>query len=464
VTLPGAGALRLGGAAVTAGQFVSASDIAAGRLVYAPAANAHGAEFASFSFRVRDVGGTEDSALDTDPTPNALRFDVMPVNDAPVGGALRASVTGSRLAFSPAQFAFSDSDGDPLAALRIESLPAQGRLLLDGVPLMAGAQIGIDDLAAGRFVFDAGEVTLHGVSFTFSVGDGASFAALPGEARLGLAQPPGLVTVAIERERRAIAERPTGDLPVTPPSGLGVDAPTGASPPPTAAVAEAGPAAEAPADDVAFAAQVAATAPAAPAARHAVDEARPPAAEGRRSISHGTEDERSPSTRGATLEEFWLKQRRASVIAPVFGTIPPAEAPSAVDAARIDGELNGGGTSETRDGAGKRRLVEVLDGIREVQAVAGQVERGVLGSSAVASAGMSVGYVLWLLRGEFLLSGLLSSLPAWRMVDPLPVLAQLGDEGAGDESLEDMLGIDDLAGLAPAAVSTLNGEAGGGYA
>jgi hypothetical protein len=50
------------------------------------------------------------------------------------------------------------------------------------------------------------------------------------------------------------------------------------------------------------------------------------------------------------------------------------------------------------------------------------------------------------------------------MVDPLPVLAQLGDEGAGDESLEDMLGIDDLAGLAPAAVSTLNGEAGGGYA
>jgi hypothetical protein len=110
-------------------------------------------------------------------------------------------------------------------------------------------------------------------------------------------------------------------------------------------------------------------------------------------------------------------------------------------------------------------FIETLDALRADQELAVVIDRGVLGGGVVASTGVSVGYVLWLLRGEFLLSGLLSSLPAWRMVDPLPVLAQLGDEGAGDdESLEDMLGIDDLAGLAPAAVSTLNGEAGGGYA
>ncbi len=456
-TLPGAGALRLGGAAMTAGQFVSAADIAAGRLVYAPASNAHGPDSARVTFRVRDAGGTEDAAIDTDPTPNALRFDVTPVNDVPVGGALRVNVTGSRLAFTPAQFAFSDSDGDPLVALRIESLPAQGRLLLDGVPLAAGAQVGIDDLAAGHFVFDAGDVTRHGVSFTFSVGDGASFAAVPGEARLGITQPPGLVTVAIERERQGIAAWAAGDLPVAPLREFGIAAPADASPISTTVAAAA------PAHGAVIPAQPAASAPAAPAARDAADDAQPGAADSRRAVSRDTEDARSQGTRGAALEEFWLKQRRGFIVAPVSGTITLA--PLAVDAARIEGEGGGSGASETRDGAGRRRLIEVLDGIREVQDAAGQVERGVLGSSAAASAGMSVGYVLWLLRGEFLLSGLLSSLPAWRMVDPLPVLERLGDEDArDDESLEDMLGNDDFTGLAPAAPSALIGEAVGVYA
>ena len=49
--LPGAGTLRLDGAAVSAGDFVSAADIAAGKLRFAPAANANGAGHASFSFR-----------------------------------------------------------------------------------------------------------------------------------------------------------------------------------------------------------------------------------------------------------------------------------------------------------------------------------------------------------------------------------------------------------------------------
>ena len=65
---------------------------------------------------------------------------------------------------------------------------------------------------------------------------------------------------------------------------------------------------------------------------------------------------------------------------------------------------------------------------------------------------MSVGYILYLLRGEFLLSGLLSSLPAWRMVDPLPMLSQLGDEDGGDgESLEELVAGDGPAELLPEA-------------
>ena len=44
-------------------------------------------------------------------------------------------------------------------------------------------------------------------------------------------------------------------------------------------------------------------------------------------------------------------------------------------------------------------------------------------ASAIAlSSGLSIGYVIWLIRGGVLLSSMLSALPAWQMLDPLPVL------------------------------------------
>ncbi len=60
------------------------------------------------------------------------------------------------------------------------------------------------------------------------------------------------------------------------------------------------------------------------------------------------------------------------------------------------------------------------------------------------TAGLSVGYVIWIARSGVLLSTALSSLPAWRFIDPLPVLSQ-GKAGLGldfeedDESLESII-------------------------
>jgi hypothetical protein len=75
----------------------------------------------------------------------------------------------------------------------------------------------------------------------------------------------------------------------------------------------------------------------------------------------------------------------------------------------------------------------------------------------VVSTGLSVGYVLWLLRGGVLLASLLSSIPAWRLVDPLPVLGRVGGQSDDDdESLEEMVETQpdrddaDPAGEAPA--------------
>ncbi len=84
VDLPAAGNLTLDGTAVSAGQFVSRADIEAGKLVYTPAENGHGAGHASFGFQLQDDGGTARSGIDVDPTTNTIIFDVTPVNDAPV--------------------------------------------------------------------------------------------------------------------------------------------------------------------------------------------------------------------------------------------------------------------------------------------------------------------------------------------------------------------------------------------
>jgi hypothetical protein len=82
-----------------------------------------------------------------------------------------------------------------------------------------------------------------------------------------------------------------------------------------------------------------------------------------------------------------------------------------------------------------------LDRLRETVQAEAAIETRVAASVFVASTGLSVGYVLWLLRGGALLASLLSSLPAWRLVDPLPVLGRVGggEDDSDDESLQELV-------------------------
>ena len=58
-TVPTAGSLQLTGfGTVTAGMFVTAADIMAGKLSYVPGLDGNGVGYASFTFQVRDDGGT----------------------------------------------------------------------------------------------------------------------------------------------------------------------------------------------------------------------------------------------------------------------------------------------------------------------------------------------------------------------------------------------------------------------
>ena len=77
-TLPSAGALTLNGTAVTANRSVSKADIDAGRLVFAPAANAHGDPYASFAYKLT-YGTAENAATYT------MVVDVTSVSDPATG-------------------------------------------------------------------------------------------------------------------------------------------------------------------------------------------------------------------------------------------------------------------------------------------------------------------------------------------------------------------------------------------
>jgi hypothetical protein len=80
-----------------------------------------------------------------------------------------------------------------------------------------------------------------------------------------------------------------------------------------------------------------------------------------------------------------------------------------------------------------------LDRLRDDVAGDIFVDQTVVGSSIAVSTGLSVGYVLWLVRGGVLLSSVLSSLPAWRLIDPLPVLAYVKNRPEDDSGDEDSL-------------------------
>ncbi|MFL5327544.1 MAG: DUF4347 domain-containing protein [Gemmataceae bacterium] len=148
-SLPAAGTFIDNGAAVTLNQFVSVADITGGLLQFASAANANGAGYSSFTFAVRDDGGTANGGIDLDPTPNTLTIDVTAVNDAPVN-----SVPASQDTAKNATLVFSAANGNPITVSDIDAGAAQVQVTLTATN---------------------GTITLPSlVGLTFTVGDGTA--------------------------------------------------------------------------------------------------------------------------------------------------------------------------------------------------------------------------------------------------------------------------------------------------
>jgi uncharacterized repeat protein (TIGR01451 family) len=111
-----------------------------------------------------------------------VNLTVTAVNDAPTfADSVVTTQEDTDFVFNVSDFPINDVDGDSLAAVRIESLPAHGILLFNGVAVSVNDVIDVADIASGMLIFrpDVNENGTPYTTFDFSVSDGALFAALP---------------------------------------------------------------------------------------------------------------------------------------------------------------------------------------------------------------------------------------------------------------------------------------------
>jgi len=194
--------------AVTAGQFISVTDITAGLLQFTPAANANGAAYASFTFQVQDDGGTANGGVDLDQSPNTITVNVTAVNDAPAGADKTVTtLEDTAYTLTAADFGFSDSSDAPantLSAVKISALPAAGTLANNGVAVTAGQFVSVANINSGLLKFTPA-VNANGLnyaSFTFQVQDNGGTV----NGGVDLDQSPNTITVNVT----AVNDAPSG--------------------------------------------------------------------------------------------------------------------------------------------------------------------------------------------------------------------------------------------------------------
>ena len=328
------------------------------------------------------------------------------VNDAPTGSdAALATAADTAYVFSAADFGFRDSDDSPANAwvgVRITTLVSVGTLTLAGAPVAPGQSVSAGDIAAGRLVFSPasnGGASALAV-FAFQVQDAG------GTANGGVDLDPVARTITLSVEATPVAPAdPVVNPPVvTPravdPPGVGVVVVQAASPP--APTVRAAASVRPPAPTVAAVLQAAEKAFefSAVATSFAPDAASPGVvgALGGGSIASMVA---APHDLVETLRLQLLK----------FGAAPESAAAMATGAQPMPGLTAG--------------LPHRADPEPDKEAT--RFGLSAAAASSVAGMVVSAGFVTWALRAGGLLSTMLLSMPVWRSVDPLPILAPDAD-------------------------------------
>ncbi len=174
-TISANGSLQFDGSAAFQGQEILVADI--GKLTFKGAEGAFGNNYANFTFRVKDSGGMIIGGSDTDPTANKITFNVAPVNDAPSGAdKILSTKEDVAVILTPADFGFSDTDGNTLLSVIIDAPATKGTLKFDGVAVTQGQEILAIDFGKLTFTAAQDQYGMSYDSFTFKVKDSGSTA------------------------------------------------------------------------------------------------------------------------------------------------------------------------------------------------------------------------------------------------------------------------------------------------
>ena len=383
---------------------------ASGQLSYTLAPNASGT--ATVTVFVTDSGGTANGGNDTSLL-QSFTLTVNPVNDAPViggtaSGAIIEDATSPDLSVG-GTLTISDADTGESSFVAQLAAGSYGTFTIDAAGnwsyTAANSQAAIQQLAAGAglvetFTALSADGTSQNVVITIIGTDETTSVAPP-------TTPPG------DMGDGSSDDDSTTDGPVTPGGSItpGGTTPPGDTPPTTPPIIKpvdsetptgGGETSSEPTD-------TAVTTP--PVLADTVESPQSRSAESRHS--------------GITTAGFVLDR-----LDPSFAILAASDTPS--------GEFDG---TALRN----QSFLQELDRLRETSTAEAELTQRLIGSAAVVGVGFSIGYVVWLLRGGLLLTSVLSSLPAWRFVDPLPVLGRLTQEDSDDgedDSLEAMVADD----------------------
>lgn len=155
LTLGDLGTLADNGSVVTAGQFIPMADLNAGMLIFTStgAANAN----ATFTFQVKDTGGTAAGGVDTDATARTLTLHTIPPIRTGSDGTDETVTLVEDTVYTIRQtdFGFVSYDNPPHSffAVKITALPASGTLADNGLVVTAGQLVSIVDVSLGHLVF-----------------------------------------------------------------------------------------------------------------------------------------------------------------------------------------------------------------------------------------------------------------------------------------------------------------------
>jgi VCBS repeat-containing protein len=366
------------------------------------------------SLLAADTRGNGGSAPFSSATANAS-LTVLPVNDAPVP-----------LASGPSSIAISQDDLAPSLGLSPWSFGAGGGGDEAGQALTitiaaAPTQLGTLQLADGTAVRNGDSLTVaqfQGLRLAPSGSSGGLSGDLQwtvrdsgGTARGGVDQVAGSVRIAITPAAAAPAPAPA-PVPAPPP-------PVSAAPAPTPAPAPA-PAAEL--------AAPAAPRPAAGAAA-GVEEAllSTPGSTGQQG---GPESGFTSERRGLEVDAgrpVFIRTLQDRGEIQLVGYSTPAEF-QVLGFSNLERSTSRAAVEDLRQMLRSGAFVDELNRVREQMRQDFNLDRTTSITVAGLSLGVSVVYILWLIRGGVLLGSYLSALPAWRLLDPLPVLARAGEE------------------------------------